>query len=147
MNSVRTEKYNRICMYAQLCVTLCHPMDCSPPGYSVHGIFQARILEWVAISCFREIFLTLGSNPLLLHLLYQQEDSPHDLLGFPGGCSGKVPACQCRRCKRLRFDPWVRKIPWRRVCQPTSVFLPGESHGQRNSEAQSLKESDTTEVT
>ena len=35
---------------AQSCPTLCHPMDCSLPGYSVHGIFQARILEWVAIS-------------------------------------------------------------------------------------------------
>ena len=30
------------------------------------------------------------------------------------------------------FDPWVRKIPWRRVWQPTPVFLPGESHGQRS---------------
>ena len=35
---------------AQLCMTLCDPMDCSLPGSSVHGIFQARILEWVAIS-------------------------------------------------------------------------------------------------
>ena len=35
----------------QLCTTLCNPMDCSPPGSSVHGILQARILEWVAISC------------------------------------------------------------------------------------------------
>ena len=33
----------------QSCLTLCHPMDCSPPGSSVHGILQARILEWVAI--------------------------------------------------------------------------------------------------
>ena len=33
----------------QLCPTLCDPMDCSPPGSSVHGILQARILEWVAI--------------------------------------------------------------------------------------------------
>ena len=32
---------------------------------------------------------------------------------------------------RLGFDPWVRKIPWRRAQQPTPVFLPGESHGQR----------------
>ena len=31
---------------------------------------------------------------------------------FPGGTSGKEPACQCRRCKRCRFDPWVGKIPW-----------------------------------
>ena len=36
-------------LVAQLCLTLCDPMDCSPPGSSVHGILQARILEWVAI--------------------------------------------------------------------------------------------------
>ena len=35
---------------AQLCLILCDPVDCSPPGPSVHGIFQARILEWVSIS-------------------------------------------------------------------------------------------------
>jgi len=38
---------------AQSCPTLCNPMDCSPPGSSVHGISQARILEWVAISFSR----------------------------------------------------------------------------------------------
>ena len=37
-------------LVTQLCLTLCYPMDCNPPGSSVHGIFQARILEWVAIS-------------------------------------------------------------------------------------------------
>ena len=40
------------CSVAQLCLTLCNPLDCSPPGSSVHGISQARILEWVAISSF-----------------------------------------------------------------------------------------------
>ena len=40
-------------LVTQLCPTLCDPMDCSPPGSSVHGIFQARILEWVAISYSR----------------------------------------------------------------------------------------------
>ena len=40
----------RACLVAQLCQTLCDPMDCSPPGSSVHGISQTRILEWVAIS-------------------------------------------------------------------------------------------------
>ena len=39
----------KLCMHAQSCPTLCNPNDCSPPGSSVHGIFQARILEWVAI--------------------------------------------------------------------------------------------------
>ena len=34
----------------QSCLTLCDPMDCSPPGSSIHGIFQARVLEWVAIA-------------------------------------------------------------------------------------------------
>ena len=41
------------------------PQDCSPPGSFVHGVFQARILEWVAISSFRAIFLTRGLNPPL----------------------------------------------------------------------------------
>ena len=48
--------------------------------------------------------------------------------GLSGWFSGKEPACQCRGCG---FDPWVRKIPWRRKWQPTPVFLPGKSHGQR----------------
>jgi len=53
-------EYVNICvkvLVAQLCPTLCSPMDCSPPGSSVHGILQARILEWVAISYFK------GSSP------------------------------------------------------------------------------------
>ena len=52
-------------------------------------------------------------------------------LGFPGGTGCKEPACQCRRCKRHGFSSWAGKIPWRRKWQPTPVFLPGESHGQR----------------
>ena len=48
-------------------------------------------------------------------------------MGFPGGTSGKEPACQCRRHKRRGFDPWVGKIPCRRAWQPTPGFLPGES--------------------
>ena len=39
----------------QLCPTLCDPMDCSPSSSSVHGIFQARILEWIAISFSRQL--------------------------------------------------------------------------------------------
>ena len=39
---------------------------------------------------------------------------------------------QCRRCRRHGFNPWVRKIPWRRAWQPTPLFLPGESHGHRS---------------
>ena len=50
---------------------------------------------------------------------------------FPGGTSGKDPTCQCRRHKRCGFNPWVGQIPWEKAQQPTSVFLPGESHGER----------------
>ena len=50
-------------------------------------------------------------------------------LGLPRWLSGKESTCQCRRC---RFDLWVGTIPWRRAWQPTPVFLPGESHGQRS---------------
>ena len=53
-------------------------------------------------------------------------------MGSPDVARGKEPICQCRRCKRPGFDTWVRKIPRRRVWLPTLVFLPGESHGQRN---------------
>ena len=55
----------------------------------------------------------------------------HPCLGFQGGTSARDPACRCRRPKTCRFDPWVWKIPWRRAWQPTPVFLPKESHGQR----------------
>ena len=46
------------------------------------------------------------------------------------------------------FDPWVRKIPWRRKWQPIPVFLPGESHGQRSwvGYSQRVAESDMTEA-
>ena len=69
---------------------------------------------------------------------WRNKPGPSDLgflpqsLGFPGGASGKEPVCQCWRHKRLGFHPWVRKIPWRRAWQPTPVFLPGESLGQRS---------------
>ena len=53
-------------------------------------------------------------------------------MGFPGGLVGKEPTCQSRMHKRCGFDPWVKKICWRRVWQPTPVFLPGKSHGQRS---------------
>ena len=69
---------------------------------------------------------------------------------FPGGASGKEPACQRTRSKRCGFDPWVGKIPWRRAWQPTAVFLPGETHGQRSLVGYSswgCKESDITELT
>ena len=64
----------------QSCPTRCDPMDCSPPGSSIHGILQAKILEWVVIS-FPGIFLTKGLNSHLLHLLHWRQILYH--LGSP----------------------------------------------------------------
>ena len=61
--------------------------------------------------------------------------------------SGKTSACQCRR---LGFNPWVAKIPWRRKWQPIPIFLPGKFHGQRSLASYSLsgcKELETAEHT
>ena len=75
----------------------------------------------------------------------------HELVCILKGYSGfssKEFTCQCTRLKRLRFALWVGKIPWSRKWQPTPVFLPGESHGQRSLVGCSpwdRKESDMTE--
>ena len=61
--------------------------------------------------------------------------------------SGKEPTCQYRRCKRRGFNPRIGKIPWRGAWQPTPVFLPEKSHGQRSLVGYSpwdRKELDTT---
>ena len=66
---------------------------------------------------------------------------------FPGDSSGKEPPATAREM-RHRFDPWIGKFYWRRACQLTPVFLPGESHGQRSLVGCSpwgYKESGTTE--
>ena len=59
-----------------------------------------------------------------------------DCKGFPGGSDGKESACNA---DRPEFDPWVRKIPWRRKWQSTSLFLPEKSHGQRSMGSQRVR--------
>ena len=67
----------------QTCPTLCDPIDGSPPGSSVPGILQTRILEWVAMPSSQGIFLTQGSNLSLPHLLHWQAGSlPLNHLGI-----------------------------------------------------------------
>ena len=68
----------------------------------------------------------------------------------PSGSADKEYACQSRRYKRLGFESWVGKIPWRRKWQLPLVFLSGKFHGQRSLVSYSQwgrKESDTTECT
>ena len=69
-------------------------------------------------------------------------------MGFPGSSDGKESACQYRKCRRHGFNPWRRKIPWRRGQLPSPVFLPGEFYGQRSLVCYSpwgCKESNMTE--
>ena len=75
---------------SQLCLTLCDPMVYSLPGSSVHGILQARILEWVAVPLLQGIFPTQGSNPGLPYfrwIFYQL--SHKETLTLTNGPSGK----------------------------------------------------------
>ena len=63
---------------AQSCLTLCNPMDCSLPGSSIHGLFQARVLEWGAIA-FSNTY-NLGKEKLLQGLGHLKITKPHDHL-------------------------------------------------------------------
>ena len=83
-------------------------------------LFHYRLLQDIEYS---SLCYTVG--PCCLSVLYIVE------CGL-GGASGKESACQCRRRKRCGFDPRVGEIPWKGALQPTLVYLPGESHGQRS---------------
>ena len=113
----------------QLCLTPCDLMDRSPPGYSVHGILQARILKWVAIPPPRDLphpgikpaslmspalagrFFTLSITWEALSsyacvsishsVVSNIPTTIYKIKGFPGGASGKDPACQ-----------WMGHGPW-----------------------------------
>ena len=71
-------------LVAQLCPTLCHPMDCSSPGSSVHGILQVRILGWVVVPSSRGSS-DLKSDPHLLCLLWQVGSLSTEPSGKPYG--------------------------------------------------------------
>ena len=134
-----------LCLSAQSCQILHDPMDCSLPGSSVHGDSPGKNTGVGSHSLLQGVFMTQRLNTGLPHcrqILYQ--------LSYQGSPSGKEPACQCRKHKRCRFSPWVGKIPWRRAWQPTPVFLPGDSHGQRSLVVYGPwghEESDTIEMT
>ena len=98
------------------------------------------------IITLRVTFISQSSILFLLTLLSIKKILKYSCFGLPRRPSGKESTCQGRRLKRCRFDPWVSKISWRRKWQPTPVFLPGKSHGQRLLvTVHRVAESDTTE--
>ena len=125
-------------------------MNCGSPGSSVHGISQARILGWFAISFPRGSFLPRGwacvsciGRQSLYHLTTREA-----ILRYLQAPNWGLPwwLSWLRIFLRWRipgFDPRVGKIPWRRERLPTPVFWPGEFHGLYNPWGH--KEPDTTE--
>ena len=67
MSPMQNPHWKRLCacQVVSVITTLCSPMDCSPPGSSVHGILQARTLVWLAMPSPQGIFLIQGLNPAL----------------------------------------------------------------------------------
>ena len=92
----------------QSCLTLCDPTDCSSPGSSVHGILQARILEWVANFLHQGIFPSHRSNP---HLL------------FPALQVGYLPAEPSERGQKSDIFLSFHLIPW--LAEPRSSSVEG----------------------
>ena len=115
---------------SQSCPTLSDPMDCSPPGFSIHGICQARVQEWGAIAFSRmtstSALLTTPKSLTVTKMVNQKQ------------CSISVG-------KDLAlFSDIFRRRQW----HPTPVLLPGKSHGRRSLVGYSpwgREESDTTE--
>ena len=98
-----------VVLVIQSCPTFCDPMDYSPPGSSVHGIPQARILVWVAISFSRDL-----PNPGMANLESVLKSRDITLPTKVHLVKAMVFPVVMYRCERHRFNPWLRKILWRR---------------------------------
>ena len=121
---------------AQLCPTLCDPMDCHLPGSSVHGIFQARVLEWGAIAFSMYI---IKENLIYLCLIH--------CYGLPQWLGGKESTCNV---VDLGSIPGLGKSPGEGHSNPLRYSCLENPHGQRSLasySAQGYKESDMTEAT
>ena len=140
-----------LCLVTQSCPTLCDIMNCSPLGSSVHGDSPDKNNGVGCHALLQGIFLTQGSNPGLSHcrqisyrLSHQRSHILNQKLSgsklapvthwvhvFPGGANGKESAPNAGDIREASSMPGSGRFPWRREWQPTPVFSPGESHGQR----------------
>jgi len=118
------------------CVRLSDPMDCSLPGSSVHGICQARVLEWGAIAFLEWGAIAFSDNAGDPSSIPGLGRSPGEGIGYPLQCSWASLVAQTVKTLTAMRETWVRFLGWedprKRAWQPTPVFLPGESHGQRS---------------
>ena len=109
----------------QLCLTLYEPVDCSPPGSSIHGILQAKLLEWVAIPFTKGIFLTQGSNPSLSH--FRQIVYPLSHKGNPRHYQVSSVCVHVCVCMCVQNSPLLQAITKRNaisaLCFWNSIFV------------------------
>jgi len=109
--------------------------------WAAHGVSLGLFLMKRVLKLSRNFWASVETLP--------SSDGLLSLKTFCKGFPSRWLSCRvCRQCRRPGFDPWIRKIPWRREWQPTPVFLPGKSHGQRSLVGYSPwghKESDVTE--
>ena len=93
---------------------------------------SAPLLEFLIQWIWRSLRIYLPNKfPGTTDVVHQRSHF-EKLYCSPRWCSGKESACQCRRLKRGKFNPWAGKIPWGRKWQPIPVFLPEKFHGQRS---------------
>ena len=110
-----------MCVHAQLCLTLSNPTDCSPPGSSVHGILQARILKWAAIPPSR------GSS--------QPRDQTHvscvsSISGrfFTHWATREVLEIDCQFSSVQSLGRvWLFATPWTAACQASLCIINSQS--------------------
>ena len=111
------------------------------------------ISDMLPIQCF--LFSLYSTWPIQTlnitawSLIFLVKFLKYDIHGLPRWHNGKESACQCRRCKRCGFNPWVGKIPWIGNGNSLQYSCPENSHGQRRLvgySAWGLKGSDTTEL-
>ena len=126
------------CLATKSCPTLCDPKDCSMPGlpvnFSVYPTVCPSSCLW-SRWCYPAIsspVMWKHTHTLVFFFRYFSIIGHYKIFGLPTLSSGKESSCQCRRSRKRVFNPWVEKIPERRKWQRTSVFLPGESQGQRS---------------
>ncbi|XP_069413626.1 UPF0462 protein C4orf33 homolog isoform X4 [Ovis canadensis] len=106
------------------------PSPLGEPGKPFNQLWDYEVVEAFFLNDITEQYLEVELCPT--EIFKNNQEGKQLLLeeerGFPSGSGVKI----LLQCKRRRFDPWVRKISWRRKWSPTPAFLPGKSYGQRS---------------
>ena len=117
LSAIRMVSSAYLCLVAQSCLTICNPMDCSPPGSSVHGDSPGKNTGVGCHALLQGIFPTQGMNPglplcvqILCHLSHQGSPCISEIIDISPDMS-------------LLVRVWQSVVPWRRRWQSTSVFL------------------------